>query len=338
MANIETLEPSIVLTIAGRDVSAYVQDQVLSFVYVDHLEGESDTLELDLEDAAAIWQGDWYPQHGDAMSASIGYSKGYLQGEWLPCGDFQIDETELETPADVFRIRALAAGTEHQLRTPSAKGYDETTLADIAAQVAERNGLELQGDIADIQILRVTQAQERDLPFLRRLADEYGHAFTVRGNKLCMYKRADLKKEPAAVTLTRLDVATARFKDKISAEVASTSVSYQDPALKEMHTGEMDDQEGKIRRHSRDAHRINIRAESPEQAQLKAEAALERANEDQTTCNITMMGDVRLVAGVNVDLVGWGAFDGKYQIKTSRHTFGRGQGYTTDIEGRRVRT
>lgn len=338
MANIEVLEPAVVLVVAGRDVTEYVQDHLISLTYTDYLEGQSDTLDVTLEDVDKNWQGPWYPQHGDALVASIGYAKGYKRGEWLQCGDFQIDETELETDPDVFSIKALAAGTEHKLRTPSAVAYDETTLADVASQVAERNGLELMGDIEEVALTRVTQAQERDLPFLTRLADEYGYAFTVRGKKLCMYKRSELKAQSPIRTLRRADGYRFHFRDKITHVVESAAVSYHDPVTKETYTGEAADSESKIRRHSRDAHKINIRAETPEQAQLKADAALEAANEDQTTASSTMMGEVDLVAGVNFMAEGWGALDGKYQITQSTHTFGRNQGYTTTIECRRVRS
>jgi hypothetical protein len=337
MPNVEVLEPSVVLVVAGRNVTEYVQDHLLSLTYTDYLEGESDTLEVKLEDVDRNWQGPWYPEHGDSVVASIGYEKGYKRGQWLPCGDFQIDEVELEPDPDVFTIKALAAGTEHKLRTASAVAYDETTLADIAGQVAKRNGLELEGEIGDVQLIRVTQAQERDLPFLRRLADEYGYAFTVRGKQLCMYKRSDLKAESAVRTLRRSEGYRFTFRDKITHVVESAAVTYHDPVTKETYTGEAQDSESKIRRHSRDARKINIRAENPAQAQLKADAALERANEDQTEASASMMGEVDLVAGVNIELEGWGAFDGKYQIKQSTHTYGRGQGYTTSIECRRVR-
>lgn len=339
MANIESLEPSVVLVIAGKDVTKFVQENLLSLTYTDYLEGESDSLEVVLEDADGKWLGPWYPTHGDELSASIGYDRGYKAGQWLPCGDFQIDEVEPDGPPASVAIKGLAAGTEHKLRTASAVAYDETTLADVADQVAKRNGLELQGDVEEIALTRVTQAHERDLPFLRRLADEYGYAFTVRGGKLCMYKRAELKKTDAVRTLRPEDVSRWRFQDKITHVVESASVSYHDPVTKETFTGEAQDSGDEIRtrRHSKDARKINIRAENAEQAQLKADAALERANEDQTTCTLDMMGETDLVAGVNVQLEGWGAMDGKYQIKQSRHTVQRGQGYTTSIECRRVR-
>lgn len=338
MAAIETLRPSLVLVLAGNDVSQYVQDRVLSLTYTDYLEGQSDTLDLTLEDVDAELQGTSYPEHGDTLTASIGYSEGYKRGEWLPCGEFQIDEVEVSGPPDQVSIKALAAGTEHKLRTASAVGYDEITLADIAERVAERNGLKLEGEVADVEIIRVTQAHERDLPFLRRLADEYGHGFTVRGDKLVMFKRSDLKAEAPVRTLRREDLSSWSFRDKITTVVESAAVSYHDPVTKETYTGEAQDSESKIRRHSRDARKINIRAETPEQAQLKADAALERANEDQTECTLSMMGEVDLVAGVNIELEGFFALDGKYQIKQSTHVYQRGRGYSTSIQCRRIRS
>jgi hypothetical protein len=339
MANLEVLQPSVVLVLAGVRMADYVQKTLLSLTYTDYLEGQSDTLEVELEDVEGKLQGPWYPTHGDVMIASIGYEKGYLRGQWLPCGEFQIDEVAVNGPPDSVSIKGLAAGTEHQLRTASAVAYDETTLADIAGQVAARNGLKLEGEIAEVELIRVTQAQERDLPFLRRLADEYGHAFTVRDGKLMMYKRSDLKAREPRRTLRREDVASWRFQDKITTVVESAAVTYHDPVTKQTYTGEAKDSGDEIRtrRHSNDTRKINIRAENPAQAQLKADAALERANEDQTTCTLSMMGAVDLTAGTNIALEGWYAMDGKYQITQSTHSITRGQGYTTSIDCRRIR-
>ena len=47
-----------------------------------------------------------------------------------------------------------------------------------------------------------------------------------------------------------------------------------------------------------------------------------------------MSGNPALVAGVTVELDGWGPWSGKYVISQARHEIGAG-GYTTGIEIRR---
>ena len=56
----------------------------------------------------------------------------------------------------------------------------------------------------------------------------------------------------------------------------------------------------------------------------------------QVTGRIETEGTVLLVAGVNIDLMGFAIFDGKYHIESSRHRLERSSGYTTEIEVRKL--
>jgi phage protein D len=47
-------------------------------------------------------------------------------------------------------------------------------------------------------------------------------------------------------------------------------------------------------------------------------------------------GNAVLVAGNNIQLIGWGALDGKYLVETAQHHLTRATGYTTSIAARRV--
>ena len=154
----DVLEPAVWLTYQGKDFTQYVEKHLICLTFVDVLEGESDSLDFELEDADRNWQGEWYPQHGDVVSAEIFYERGDLAGPRLHCGVFDIDEAELSGVPDVIQIKALGANVKRKLRSRQGKAYEETTLAAIAGEVAGRNGLELVGDIQDVEIARVTQA------------------------------------------------------------------------------------------------------------------------------------------------------------------------------------
>jgi phage protein D len=267
------------------------------------------------------------------VSVQIGYEDAPL----LPCGEFEIDEVELDGPPDVVRIKALAAGVKRSVRTRNGRAYEDTTLADIAATIARRNKMQLTGKIEQIKISRVTQVYETDLTFLKRVSEEYGYSFSVRGSKLCFFKRADLKEAKPTMLIDRTDVSSYRFRDKVHGVVASATVSYHDPHAKRTRQRKVQDADAKTNLRSADELKINVRAENEQQARLKADAALDRANEDQTGASLTLFGNVKLMAGVNVQLTGFGRMDGKYTITQSRHRFARGSGYTTELELKRVR-
>lgn len=325
--------PKVVVVYAGKDITRDVSLSLVEVNYSDFMAGESDSVELVLEDVDRRWQNAWYPQHGDAVSVQLGYDDGPL----LSCGDFEVDEVELDGPPDVVRIKALAAGVKRSVRTRNGRAYEDTTLADIAATIARRNKMELVGEIEPVKISRITQVYETDLAFLVRVSEQFGYSFSVRGSKLCFFKRSALKGAQAALTVDRTGVSRYRFRDKVHGVATAATVAYHDPHAKRTRKHQVKDVQGAVSRHSADTLKLNVRAENDQQAQLKAGAALDRANEDQTGASLTMFGTVKLVAGVNVQLTGFGRMDGKYTVTQSRHRFARSSGYTTEVDVKRVR-
>lgn len=326
-------EPKVIVIYERRDITTVISPALIEISYTDFMEGESDSVELTLEDADRRWQNAWYPQHGDMVSVQLGYASGPL----LPCGDFEVDEVELEGPPDTIRIKALAAGVKRSVRTYNGRSYENTTLADIARTVAQRNKLKLSGTIETVKIARVTQVYETDLTFLKRVAESYGYSFSVRGEKLSFFKRAELKKAKPTLTIRRQDVTSFRFRDKVHGVVVAATVAYHDPKTKKTKKATAKDKEAKRNARSADELKRNVRAENEQQAQLKADAALDLANEDQTGGSITLPGEVRLMSGVNVLLVGFGKLDGKYTVTQARHRVARSSGYSTEVDLKRVR-
>lgn len=326
-------EPKVIVIYERRDITTVISPALIEISYTDFMEGESDSVEMTLEDADRRWQNAWYPQHGDMVSVQLGYASGPL----LPCGDFEVDEVELEGPPDTIRIKALAAGIKRSVRTRNGRAYENTTLADIARQVAKRNKLKLSGTIETVKISRVTQVYETDLTFLKRVAESYGYSFSVRGEKLTFFKRAELKKSEPTLTIRRRDVTSFRFHDKVHGVAASGTASYFDPKTKEVKTATVEDQKAQGNAHSADELKLNVRAENEQQARLKADAALDKSNEDQTVGSLTLPGEVRLMSGVNVLLVDFGKLDGKYTVTQALHRVSRSSGYGTEVDLKRVR-
>src|SRR5512135_694849 len=120
--------PKWILTYDGVNVTADVSAMILAIKYVDRLGGGSGEVEVELEDHSKRWQGPWYPQLGDAMSLRIGYRGEQL----LDCGDFQVDEIELNGPPDVVTLRGLSASITASMRTRNSSAYENMSLVQIA--------------------------------------------------------------------------------------------------------------------------------------------------------------------------------------------------------------
>jgi phage protein D len=326
-------DPVVTIKWAGKDVTGDISPYLVEVTYIDFMEGESDSLEIVVEDVDHRWIGAWYPQFGDKLQAWIGYK----DAKALPCGEFEIDEVELSGPPDIMRVKALAAGVKRSVRTRNGRAYENTTLANIAATIARRNQLKLAGKIEKVAIRRVTQSYETDLVFLKRLAQQYGYSFSVRGGYLHFFKRTEIKGSEPTLIIRRTDVTRYRFRDKIHGVAAVATVDYHDPKTKRRRKHRVADKNAKTNARGVDELKVVARAENEEQARLKAAAAIDRQNEDQTGLTLNMPGNVKMAAGVNLTLEGFGHFNGKYTITQSRHRFSRSQGYDTEAELKRVR-
>jgi hypothetical protein len=78
----------------------------------------------------------------------------------------------------------------------------------------------------------------------------------------------------------------------------------------------------------------DIRADVREQAKEKAKNALREKNKHEFICDLTIVGNTRMMAGVTFMVEGFGENDGKYIAESTTHTLDGG--YTTKIRGRRV--
>lgn len=315
---------------AGKDITSSVSNQVLSVTYTDHSEGESDEVQLHIEDSEGLWRSSWYPKKGEKISLSIGYDD--MQ---VPCGTFEVDEIELAGPPDTITIRALAAPIKGKLRTKNSTAHENKTLKQIAQTIAGNNGLTLQGEIEDVRFNRVTQNRETDLGFLKRISYEYGHVFSVRDAKLIFTTIFKLEEAGPVQIVDRSDITSYSIKDKTAESYKNAKVKYHNPEDKKVVDASQDEADSKALTKG-DTLYMTTKAENKQQAEKKAKAALHRANSKQQEGTITLEGAPLLLAGNNFELTGMGELSGKYHIMTSNHKIDRSGGYTTDLDIKRV--
>jgi len=77
--------------------------------------------------------------------------------------------------------------------------------------------------------------------------------------------------------------------------------------------------------------KINERVDDAEEGKILARKRLREKNLEENMARMTLIGDTNLVAGVNIDIKGFGSFDGKYYITQAKHNYSS-SGYTVEIE------
>lgn len=321
----------------GRDLTADLSPYVLGVTWTDYLSGQSDEISIELEDTDDKWLGVWYPVKGDALSLSMTYP-GQPP---LNCGSFEVDEINASGPPSVVVIRGLSAGVSKGVRTRKGVAYENTTLAEIARQVAKRNKLDLVGEIRALRIDRITQFQERDLAFITRLGRQYGYAVKLRENKLIFTAKAALRDGLPVRSISRRECSRYDLKDKIKDVFRTAKNTHHDPDTQKTIRSQAEDTRAPDSpagmETSADELRINQRAPDADNAQAQADAALGDANDERAGGSLTLPADRRLVAGAVVTLAAdWGRMAGDYLINQARHSKRRSAGTTADIEIRRV--
>ena len=253
----------------------------------------------------------------------------------LPCGDFQIDDLSLIGPPDLLQIGCLAAYITPAMRTAYSSGFESQTLIQIVETIASKYGLSviaadsLRGPVYS----RVTQRQETDLAFLKRLARQHNYEFTIRGKQLVFYSREMLEGSAPVATISRSELLRFDFRLKTHRVYRASEASYFSPATKQLLTQGATEA---VATPTGDTLKLLTRCEDGQQATLKATSALHAANMVRGYAICTAVGAIDYTAGSTVTITDFGFNDGTYLIESARHRLQRVTGYMTELTMRRV--
>ncbi|EDJ8984742.1 phage protein D [Salmonella enterica subsp. diarizonae] len=340
MAAMNTLpvpEPVFVLRYNLKDITHDITAYAISITFTDKLSGESDELEVELEDSEQRWRDAWYPGMGDTLALQLGFKGRPL----TDCGGFSIDEIELSGPPDSVSIRGRSAPVTRAMRTKSNRGFENTTLAAIAGRIARKHKLKLEGQIEPLTLERITQYGESDLAFLKRLANDYGYMVKVTPQKLIFSHLGKLRDAQVIRTITPQEVSRWTLRDTLHEVYKGVKNKHQNSQTRTLVTFNADNTtttrtekkpSSSGMSTSSDIINTSDRAQNAEEASAKGKAKLDSKNEYKHAGTLSLEGDLSLRAGGSVTLSGFGKSDGKWLIISARHSLARSSGLTTDID------
>ncbi|MDR6952685.1 phage protein D [Ancylobacter sp. 3268] len=327
-------EPAFRLVYQGRDITSELAMWPTEITYTDRTHGESDEVRVTVHNSNGLWLDDWEPQEGDKFQLDYGYAD-----ELAPAGEFTVDEDTAtgDASGDRVEFRGLSAPKTEELRTAKHRSFEEQSLSEIVSKVAGEHGFSVEGEIEDLSYERVTQNGERDLAFLKRLAEETGHYFAVKGQTLVFTSRNALRSadpvrtfDPVTDFPRNLTAYSLRKADHVAAKRAE--VRYHHPQRKKVISGDSSSSDDLgLMTASGDVVKLDVRVENEEQAERLAKSKLDERNSPKYAGTLDLVGDPGVVAGVVIELTSFGKKSGKYLVKQSTHTQRR-SGYTTSVE------
>ncbi|ECI5744485.1 phage protein D [Salmonella enterica subsp. enterica] len=329
-------QPAYQLMYNRKDITHDVSAYVTSVSYTDKLSGESDEIQVDLEDGEGRWREAWYPGKGDTLTLHMGYAGEPLR----ECGTFSIDEIELSGPPDSVSLRGLATSVTAAMRTRTSRGFENTTLAAIAQRIAGKHHLQLQGQIEPLMLDRVTQYDETDLGFLKRLAGDYGYMVKVTHTHVIFSSLDRLRDVAPALTFSPRDISRYSIRDTLNRIYRGAKHRSQNSRTKKVVTYQANGGENtstvtvpfRLHNTSADTLTLSGRAGNQGTAERRTRAALNLKNQYQKVATLSMEGNIRLRAGHNVTLTGFGAQNGIWLTGSVRHSMTRSGGYTMKVE------
>ena len=320
----------------GKNITVGLKPYLKGFSYTDCASGRADTISLDIADMYRKWIDSWFPTKTDSISAAIEVSNWKCEGDnWAhDCGQFTVDGVSFSGPPISLKLDAISTPVSESFDCrQNTKTWEKTTLQNIAYKTADEAGISLVYDAPAISIKVLEQSEVTNMSFLYKLCKDYGLAMKVYSKKIIIFDEEKYEAKPSVGTITELDVISWSGKTTLTGIADSAMIKYRDPksgkdlsyTYKAPNTG------------NRNTHKLqefNVKADSLEDAQKKAKAKVREANKTETTMSLKMDAHKGFISTQNINIKGFGKFDGKYFIDKITHIIGGG--YTMDLEVRRI--
>ncbi|QGA51437.1 phage late control D family protein [Pseudomonas brassicacearum] len=320
------MKPTYRIVADGKDITALINDRLLSLRTSDKPGMDSDDFELRIDDrdqAVAL------PTRGAGIEVYLGYTGQAL----TRLGRYTVDEIELSGPPDTMVIRGKASDMRGSGKTVRSGSWENVPLQQIVRDVAARNGWQ---PVCPVQtkVPRVDQLNESDYNFITRLAKQYDCTAKLADGKLLVMPRQGGQtasgKNLSPVVLKRSDLSRYQFRlgDRNTQKAVRTK--HQDKKSGALKVVELDNDDlpnGLPAVHT-DRH-IYPNKSAAEQA---AKARLAAFNRSSAGVRLEMAGRTDVFAERSIIVQGIKpGLDGEYLAEAVEQLF-TSSGWTTTVE------
>lgn len=216
----------------GTNITEDISPDLVSFDWNDNESGKADDISITLKNDHGLWSGEWFPQKGDTLTASIVHTDTDGVERAIFCGRFSVDELSFSGPPSTLTINAQSAALgDDARRTRRSKAWEEVSLRDIAQAVADVAGMTLIYDVSEaIEYDRIDQSREADISFLMRVCRQEGLSLKVSDEQLVVFSESDYEQRPPVdtISLGETRVISWSFETKAYELASEARVRYYD--------------------------------------------------------------------------------------------------------------
>lgn len=333
----------------GTDISAVVNDYLISLSYTDNEEDEADDLQIKLEDRAWVWVQQWL---GNVIDGAGTTAKGvkilasikaiHTDGTevYTDCGEFELDEIKASGPPSTITIKGTSLNYSGIRETKNDQSWEKYTLSGIQAEIAGRHGLGVVFDSARNPFYsRLEQDKQTDIAFLKKLCQDAGLSLKIANGKLVIF---DQQKYEAQAEAAEIVFGGGKYT-KWSFSTGESDVQYKKCVVRwtDARTGKKIEGTAMSSSTSSDVKTDEIlvisnqKVDSQGEASALAEHLLKLHNKLERVASFTLPGNPAYCAGLTVAVRDAGYWSGKYLIKQAKHSVSS-SGYTTTVTLRKV--
>jgi uncharacterized protein len=232
------------IEMAGVDVTGHLLPDLIEFEHVDDTQHNLDEVVIRLADPQHKYLTAWTIERGAQVKCAISMVSWDMPGQIkkLECGTFYVLDVDYDEPPGTVTIFATSLRMDSNFRDSKVStAYENTTLKDIAAQVAQKHGLTLDYQAPDNpQIKRLDQDQESDAEFLKRKCESQGLQMKNQDGKLIIFDEKDHESRASVFTVSRLTtpILKWRLRENGQGKFAKIKCKYFNP-----NTGVVNSQE-----------------------------------------------------------------------------------------------
>ncbi len=305
---------------------------VENFQYIDVASGESDSIELTLNNRDLRFMKSM-PKKGDKIIANITRHNWIKSGtsKTLKCGKFILDDLSYSEPPRTCMIGAVSIPAKGEFKSRKrTKTYKNITIREIAKTISRHAGVTLHYDAPRVHIKEIEQSKTPDSEFLLSLCSEYGLGIKIYNGKIVIFDEEKYEKKAVKTTIwrNRKMVESWNWNTTLQGTYTGAKVSYTVPNNSKTHHVTI----GKKGRMLE----VDVTAFSKMDAILKAKAKLAEENKKRTTATLTLFPPNKpIIATDTIRLKGFYKLSGKYYVDKVEHNVSS-SGYTQTLTVHKV--